>query len=165
MSKWFSKGFGMGSNIVLYCIVVLLYWVLPLHVLCILPCAVDSPSDHCQAKLDYGVKKSWAKAHFIDFDFWGFKYHLICKIGLKLSTFFDFILSWSWKKSFYYPFQRAGGTPTVPWVMAYPCSMGFYKIYRSSVLLLQPYWNALLTQRILDIFCCVKWRKSFWYPF
>ena len=45
------------------------------------------------------------------------------------------------------------------------CSMGFYKIYRSSVLLLQPYWNALLTQRILDIFCCVKWRKSFWYPF
>ena len=29
------------------------------------------------------------------FDFWGFKYYLICKIGLKLSTFFDFILSWS----------------------------------------------------------------------
>ena len=45
------------------------------------------------------------------------------------------------------------------------CSMGFYKIYRSSVLLLQPYWNALLTQHILDIFCCVKWWKSFWYSF
>ena len=102
---------------------------------------------------------------FTDFNFWGFKYHLICKIRLKLSTFFDFILSWSWKISFYYPFQRAGGTPTVPWVMAYPRPMGFYKIYRSSVLLLQPYWNALLTQHILDIFCCVKWRKSFWYPF
>ena len=30
---------------------------------------------------------------FTDFNFWGFKYHLICKIRLKLSTFFDFILS------------------------------------------------------------------------
>ena len=48
-----------------------------------------------QAKMDYGVKNPCAKAHFTYFDFWGFKYHLICKIGLKLSTFFDFILSWS----------------------------------------------------------------------
>jgi len=46
-----------------------------------------------------------------------------------------------------------------------PPSMVFYKICHSSGLLLPPYWNALLTQRILDIFCCVKWRKSFWYPF
>ena len=51
--------------------------------------------DLFQAKLDYGVKNFRAKAHFTYFDFWGFKYHLICKIGLKLSTFFDFILSWS----------------------------------------------------------------------
>ena len=73
----------------------------------------------------WGVVNPWAKAHYTYFDFWGFKYHLICKIGLKLSTFFDFILSWSWKKSFYYPFQRAGGTPTVPWVMAYTLLNGF----------------------------------------
>ena len=31
------------------------------------------------------------------------------------------------------PFQWAGGTPTVPWIMAYPRSKGIYKIYRSSV--------------------------------
>ena len=64
----------------------------------------------------------------LPFDFWGFKYHLICKIRLKLSTFSDFILSWSWKKSFYYPFQRAGGTPTVPWVMAYTLLNGVLQI-------------------------------------
>ena len=51
--------------------------------------------DPYQLNTDYGVKKLRAKAHFTYFDFWGFKYHLICKIGLKLSTFFDFILSWS----------------------------------------------------------------------
>ena len=49
---------------------------------------------HCQAKMDYGIKKL-GDSSFTYFDFWGFKYHLICKIGLKLSTFFDFILSWS----------------------------------------------------------------------
>ena len=44
-----------------------------------------------------------------------------------------------------------------------PPSMVFYKICHSSGLLLPPYWNALLTQRILDIFCCVKWWKSSYY--
>ena len=53
------------------------------------------------------------------------------------------------KKSFYYPFQRAGGTPTVPWVMAYQPSMAFYKIYHSSVLLLPPILGAL-TRFFLD---------------
>ena len=51
------------------------------------------------------------------------------------------------KKSFYYPFQRAGGTPTVPWGVAYQPSMAFYKIYHSSVLSLD---GILLTKLDLN---------------
>ena len=48
---------------------------------------------------------------------------------------FDIFCRGSCRKSFYYPVQWDGWVATVPWVIVYPPSMGFYKIYHLSTTL------------------------------
>ena len=48
---------------------------------------------------------------------------------------FDIFCRGSCRKSFYYPVQWARWIATVPWVIVYPPSMGFYKIYHLSTTL------------------------------
>ena len=58
------------------------------------------------------------------------------------------------KKPYYYSSQRVGGTPTVPWVMAYRPSMGFHKICHLAMMI-ETCSHVVRTVHIATFFVCM----------